>query len=108
MRIPAGTYAIDLMAAARRLLLRAAMFLCTTPLPTVESSTLYALRSADVAPALSPVSIALRTRLIAVRMRERRLALCSLCTSLWRARFLADLMLAMDSLTRLKKEAKHT
>lgn len=91
------------MAEARRPLLRAAMFLCTIPLLTVASSTLYALCKAVVAPALSPVSIALRTRLIAVRMRERMLALCSLCTSFWRARFLADLILAMLSPDARKK-----
>jgi hypothetical protein len=63
--------AIALIAAASRLLLRAALFLCTTLLSASESITLVAERNTACAAALSPAAIALRTDLIAERTRER-------------------------------------
>src|SRR5512134_1003804 len=63
-------WVIALIAAARRLLLRAAAFLCTTFLSAIESITLVALLSVSIAIFLSPAAIALRTVLIAVRRRE--------------------------------------
>jgi hypothetical protein len=44
---------------------------------------------------LSPASIAFLTFFTALRNSERRLALCWRRFSFWRARFLADAMLAM-------------
>jgi hypothetical protein len=60
-----------LIAAARRLLLRAAVFLCTTFLSAIESMTLVAVLNVSSAAFLLPPAIALRTDLIALRTRER-------------------------------------
>lgn len=57
--------------------------------------TLIDLRNASDATSLSPVAIAARTRLIDVRNMERRLELCLLSATDWRARFLAWAVLAM-------------
>ena len=83
------------MAADRRLLWRAALFLWMMFLSAIESIVLAARCNTACAAALSPASIAFFTFLTAVRSSERRLALCWRRFSLWRARFLADAVLAM-------------
>src|SRR5699024_9057417 len=70
--------AIALMAAARRLLWRAALFLWMMFLSATRSMTLEALRKTSLAAAWSPAAMAWRTRLMEVRIMERRLALCLL------------------------------
>ena len=79
--------------AFRRRLCRRALFLCINPLLVAESIADTAwLWSATV---WSPFVTAPRTRLIWVRIRERRLALCRLRFSFCRARFIADLIFAI-------------
>jgi hypothetical protein len=92
-------YAIALIAADRRLLLRAARFLWTSFLSAIESITLVEARSCAVAAALSPAAIALRTFLIAVRRRVRSAVLCSLWARAWRERLRACLLLAIALLS---------
>src|SRR5690606_41641544 len=77
---------ISLMAAARRLLWRAALFLWMMFLSAMRSMTLEVLRNTSFAAAWSPAAMAWRTRLIDVRSIERRLALCLLRATDWRAR----------------------
>ncbi len=88
-------YAIALTAAARRLLLRAAVFLWTIFLSAIESITLVERRRVSVATALSPAAIALRTVLMAVRARERSAEACALRSLDCRARFFACLEFAI-------------
>jgi hypothetical protein len=77
-----------------RLLVRAALFLWIRPLLTMVSILgLAALSSAPASSAL-PSSAALRTPLIAVRMRERSATLCWRFFSAWRARFADCLVFA--------------
>src|SRR5690606_9433635 len=58
--------------------------------------------------AWSPASIAWRTRLIEVRSIERRLELCLLRATAWRARLRACAVLAMVSGKKRKVKAKPT
>ncbi len=83
------------MAAARRLLWRAALFLWMIFLSAMRSTMLEDWLSTCFAPALSPPAIALFTSLIAERSVERRLALCRRCFSAWRERLRAESVLAM-------------
>ena len=84
-----------LSAAARRLLWRAAAFLWMMFLSAMESITRVEARNCAVATPLSPAATALRTDLMAVRRRERRLELWAFCLTAWRARLRAEAMLAM-------------
>src|ERR1700752_731600 len=83
------------MAAASRLLLRAAVFLCVIFLSAIVSMIRVALRNTSAADFLSPPAIALRTDLIAVRNSERNEALWALRTNAWRPRLRACFELAM-------------
>ena len=78
--------AMALTAAARRLLSRDALFLCTMRLSAVMSITFCAALKESAATALSPPVMALRTALIAVRRRECRLELRAFSLMPWRAR----------------------
>src|SRR5690606_23340160 len=84
-----------LMAAARRLLWRAALFLWMMFLSATRSITLVAFWNTSLAAALSPAAMDWRTRLMAVRSIERRLELCLLRATDWRARLRAWAVLAM-------------
>ena len=64
-------------------------------LSAIESMTLVDAWKRAAAAALSPVATALRTALMAVRRRERRLELWAFCLTAWRARLRAEAMLAM-------------
>jgi len=77
------------MADDRRLLWRAALFLWMMFLSATRSITLVAFCKTVAAAALSPVAMAVRTCLIAVRSMERRLELCLLRATDWRARLRA-------------------
>src|SRR5690349_19925201 len=66
------------------------------PLFTMESMTGPAAFSLALASALSPVSMAFSTLLMAVRNLERRAMLWARRLMVWRARFSADLILATD------------
>src|SRR6202521_3551219 len=83
------------MAADRRLLWRAALFLWMIRLSAMRSITLVEVRNTAWAALLSPASTAFFTFLIAVRSVVRRLALCARAFLDWRARFSACFELAM-------------
>lgn len=68
---------IALMAADRRDLARAALFLWTIFLSAMLSIVLWACLNTLAAAALSPPAMALRTALTAVRRRERSAELCA-------------------------------
>ena len=85
-----------LMAADSRLLWRAAAFLWMIFLSAMESMTLIEARNWAVAASLSPAATALRTFLMAVRRRERRLLLWAFSWTAWRARLRADAMFALE------------
>lgn len=70
-------YAIALMAAAKRLLCREALFLWMILLSAILSMVLVELCSICTAAALSPVAMAFFTFLIAVRNEVRIPKLCS-------------------------------
>ena len=70
-----------LMWAFSRDLCRAALFLAMRPFATERSMAGTAALRADCADALSPVEIAFRTLLMALRTWERWLALCRRCFS---------------------------
>src|SRR5690606_27999014 len=72
------TYASALMAAARRLLWRAALFLWMMFLSATRSITLVAFWNTSPAAALSPAAMAGRMCLMAVPSIDRRLELCLL------------------------------
>src|SRR5690554_212691 len=76
-----------LMRFDRRDILRATVFLCSTPLLTPRSSSGWAACSAVFAAPASPEAMASSTRRRKVRMRERRALLISNRRSFWRARF---------------------
>ncbi len=82
------------MAALRRLLCRAALFLCMIFLSAIESITETDLRKISNAAFLSPVAVGFAF-LIAVRNSERKLALCCRCVSDCRARFFACALFAI-------------
>ena len=75
---------------------RAAAFLWMIFLSAMESMTLVEARNWASAAALSPAATALRTFLMAVRRRERRLLLCAFSWTAWRARLRAYAMFAME------------
>src|SRR6266481_3026961 len=83
------------MAADKRLLWRAALFLWMIFLSAMLSSELTEFWYTACAADLSPASMALVTFLIAVRNSERRLLLCAFCLTAWRARLRACAVLAI-------------
>ena len=83
--------------AFRRLLCRAALFLCISPLFAIRSMMGTAAWKAAVAAALSPLSMESTTFLREVRNMDRRELLCRRRLAAWRARFLAEAMLAKSS-----------
>jgi hypothetical protein len=86
---------IALIRRDRREILRDAAFLFTTPRVTPRINSGCADLSAAFAASLSPVSIAVSTLLIKVRMRLRRLMLVAVLRSSRRTRFFADDVLAI-------------
>ena len=80
--------------AAKRDLCRAALFLCTRPLFTSESTSEPAVFTAPVASVLLPEATASTALRIAERERERRVMLRARCLTACRAAFSADLVLA--------------
>src|SRR6478735_12377688 len=82
-----------------RLILRATVFLWTTPRATPRASSGWAALSASAAAVLSPPAIAVSTFFTNERMRLMRAPLISARFSLRRMRFLACGVLAMSVLT---------
>ena len=80
-----------LMRLLKRDSLRAAVFLCTTPLPTLRCSSGCANLRADCAVARSPVAIAVSTFFTKVRTRLTRARLMAVRLAVCRMRFSADL-----------------
>ena len=78
----------------KRLLCLAALFLCTIPLFVIESITGTADLYAALASSLLPLSMALRTFLMLVRMRERSAMLWARRFTVCFARLRADCMFA--------------
>src|SRR5690606_28435933 len=93
----------------RRLILRATVFLWSTPRATPRASSGWAALSASAAADLSPPAIAVSTFFTKLRMRLMRAPLISARFSLRRMRFLACGVLAMSVLTsgRLLRDRNH-
>lgn len=78
-------------------ILREAVFFATTPRVTPRISSGCAWRSAKAAASLLPDAIASSTFRRKVRIRERRALFTAVRRSVWRARFLDWVVLAMRS-----------